>query len=335
MPIERLSTRYARLFEVRILHHYWLDDGATLFDALLPRVQQSRLLTFDVRKILELRPTTETIEILAGLEAIWRATSLGMVVGVKPNRRIPPTTVFEFTMRVVDPHYFGYSAYGLVVPTTATVFQTTTQKTFWYRSNAALYSNLSGASRGSGANKQLFLSREYLPRTSSDPVESIATDDSALVQLTSDPPISTAQTLGVASSLPVFAHHGDVPIITAPASAVGTVPTRGFALPEGAPEDTLALIRIGAVRLADADFSCTSGDVAKAVAPVFELRIKNRRTLWRYFNKSDPTIAPTQSGPFPRTYMGNPTTTLKPAHHMVTLDRSGSAITNIVSEIYQ
>ena len=30
--VERTRTAYRRLFEVRVLHHYWLDDGATTFD---------------------------------------------------------------------------------------------------------------------------------------------------------------------------------------------------------------------------------------------------------------------------------------------------------------
>ena len=31
--LEVLRIGYTRLFEVRVLHHFWLDDGATVFDA--------------------------------------------------------------------------------------------------------------------------------------------------------------------------------------------------------------------------------------------------------------------------------------------------------------
>ena len=34
MAIETVRIGYTRLFEVRLLHHYWLDDGATVFDAI-------------------------------------------------------------------------------------------------------------------------------------------------------------------------------------------------------------------------------------------------------------------------------------------------------------
>ena len=31
---EHTTSAYRRLFEVRLLHHYWLDDGATIFDKI-------------------------------------------------------------------------------------------------------------------------------------------------------------------------------------------------------------------------------------------------------------------------------------------------------------
>ena len=34
MAIEVVRIGYTRLFEVRLLHHFWLDDGATVFDAI-------------------------------------------------------------------------------------------------------------------------------------------------------------------------------------------------------------------------------------------------------------------------------------------------------------
>jgi len=34
---ERIINGYKRLFEARLLHHYWLDEGATLFDLISAR----------------------------------------------------------------------------------------------------------------------------------------------------------------------------------------------------------------------------------------------------------------------------------------------------------
>lgn len=332
MPVERLTTAYVTLFEVRVLHHYWLDDGEVLFDALLPSIQQSRLLAFDVRKILDIRPTPESLEVLRGMDAVWRATSTGVVVGIKANRKVPDTAVFEFTLCVTDADYYGYSAYGLVVPSTANVFQTTTRRMFRYRANAALYSNLTGASRGSGSGKQLFLSREYLALTPSDGVESIVDNAGSLVQLTSDPPVASSQILGITASMPVFAHHGDVPSITDRGNVIGRVPLRGIELPEGAPQETIALIRIGAVRSGDDDFSCTSGGFAKTNAPVFQLRFKNRRTLWRYISRSNGLSS--DAGIFPLTFHGNPHLKVKALPENVKPVTAGGLVTEIISEIF-
>jgi hypothetical protein len=49
---ERLSSKYQNLFRVQILHHYWLDEGATLFDQITDPIQKTnRLLTSIVRTV--------------------------------------------------------------------------------------------------------------------------------------------------------------------------------------------------------------------------------------------------------------------------------------------
>ncbi len=53
MASERIVNGYARLFELHLLHHYWLDEGATVFDAMADAGRQRRLLDYDVRKMLE------------------------------------------------------------------------------------------------------------------------------------------------------------------------------------------------------------------------------------------------------------------------------------------
>ena len=50
--VERAVSPYSRLFEARLLHHYWLDTGKTMFDALAAPDQDERLLTYDVRALL-------------------------------------------------------------------------------------------------------------------------------------------------------------------------------------------------------------------------------------------------------------------------------------------
>lgn len=58
MAVEIVRIGYTRLFEVRLLHHYWLDDGATVFDAIADEaVKSQRLLTYDVRRVLAVEPS--------------------------------------------------------------------------------------------------------------------------------------------------------------------------------------------------------------------------------------------------------------------------------------
>lgn len=162
----------------------------------------------------------------------------------------------------------------------------------------------------------------------------------ALFQLTSDQPDATMQQLhAVAADMPVFANQGDVPTIVPPVGIVGEVPDRGIELTDEMDNNIYALIRIASVKPGDDDFSCTSGGLAKNVGPVFQIRIKNRSTIWRYFKKASPALALQESGPFPLTYFGNattdnPTTIQKPAAGIVKVEKDEDRISSIASEIY-
>ena len=57
---EYIKTSYQRLFELRIIHHYWLDDGPVVFDLLSENKKNNRLLTYDVRSSLTISPTAAT-----------------------------------------------------------------------------------------------------------------------------------------------------------------------------------------------------------------------------------------------------------------------------------
>ena len=70
MAIETVRIGYTRLFEVRLLHHYWLDEGATVFDAIADEaVKTRRLLTYDVRRVLEVEPSAATAAASPGCAA--------------------------------------------------------------------------------------------------------------------------------------------------------------------------------------------------------------------------------------------------------------------------
>ena len=108
-----------------------------------------------------------------------------------------------------------------------------------------MLSNLTGATRGAGANTALFpVARDSGARTPSDRVEALVLSGSALLQLTSDDPGATTQQLAAqATDLPVFVHQADAPVIVPPAGLAGA-PARGVRLSADVTDDVFALISL-------------------------------------------------------------------------------------------
>jgi hypothetical protein len=335
MASERVTNSYQRLFEVQVLHHYWLDDGAMMFDSLSSADRTERLLRYDVRRLLTIEPTPATAQLLAGLRCVSRSTALGIVVGAPSGEAIPDDVELEYTMSVVDPAFASYTALTLRPQTLHTLQHTPTLMAIRFKENVAVYSNLTGAARGAGPSKALYLSREIAAATGSEMAESLVAAGGALVQLDGDEPgASTHQVHPTVSSAPVFANQLDIPAIVPPAGLVGTAPARGIQLDDDMDASVYAVIRLAATGAADADFNVTALGLPKTPAPVFQIRLKNRSTLWRYFDRASPGAPTSESGPFPLTYFGNATTTHKPSAGIVIPETSGTAVTRIVSEIY-
>jgi hypothetical protein len=337
MPSESHSIEHVLLFQLHVLHHYWLDEGATVFDQLPQATRDKRLAAYDVRKLLAIQPTEATSDLLRGLSGVWKATSLGGLVAVPAATEVPDASVFEFTLRVVDPQLPAYTAYGLKVPSYQDVYDKANKRVLRYSAGAALYSNLTGCTRNLPPQGWLpFLSREPSAPQANDRVESIVNDGGTLKQLTSDSPNPAMAALGAALDLPAFATHADVPGIVAPAGIDGEPPAKGVQLPDGAPRDTWALVRIAAFHSADPELSCTVGGKPKPKGeePQFQLRFKNRRSLWRRVRAAAPDSVLGEEGPLPLTHHGNAGTQQKPFAHAVVPVVSGTRVTNLVSKIY-
>ena len=55
--VEHTRTGYQRLVEIRVLHHYWLDEGATTFDDIADaQARTRRLLRYDARQFVGITP---------------------------------------------------------------------------------------------------------------------------------------------------------------------------------------------------------------------------------------------------------------------------------------
>ena len=333
---ERVTSVYRRLFEVRLLHHYWLDEGATVFDQMpAPAKREARLLRYDVRPLLDVRPTAATEKELSACRCVYRNTALGFIVGAPASAIILSDTVFTFLVSVNDRRVYDYTSLTLRPQRIYELLNPVDGVTYRYKENVPVLSNLAGATRGVSPTVSLFLSREVPASTAGDQVEALVRSGAALLQLTSDNPGATTQQLvAQANDLPVFAHQADAPDIVPPAGLVGA-PARGVQLSTDVQGDVFAVVSLTAVRGDNDDFSFVDAAGApKASPPVYQIRFKNRSTVWVYRDKSTRAVKSTVPNPLPLTFFGNAGPAQKPSGGFVKADMSGAKVTRLVSEVY-
>lgn len=121
-----VTISYNILFEVRVLHHYFLNKGETVFDNMSPEEQAAIMLTYDVRDFLEIYPTPECIKVLNAHKCIFKATSQGIIVGIRaeannenpprylPFNSFPINQMFAFVIQLRDMNFFNYTAIPLI-----------------------------------------------------------------------------------------------------------------------------------------------------------------------------------------------------------------------------
>jgi hypothetical protein len=333
---EQIRKAYKCLFEIRLLHHYWLDEGSTVFDLIPTQARRDkRLMSYDMRSFLALNPTDGTSKLFHGLGGVYKNTALGCIVAVPELSVIPADAMFQFVVTVQSSAFFDYTAFTLRSRRIVEIYHQPERRTYRYKENVPVLSNLTGASRGAAPHKELFLSKEFPALESGDQVESLVLSGNALVQLTGDQPGAGRQQLNAqATKLPVFVHQGDVPVIVPPVGLAGA-PARGITLTGDIPDQVFTLIRLSALPANDAYFSLIDGNGhAKAPHPVFQVRFKNRSTIWKYRNRSTGTVSSTSAKPLPLTHFGNAGDRQKPSEGLVRVVKSGTRVTQLVSEVY-
>jgi hypothetical protein len=207
------------------------------------------------------------------------------------------------------------------------------EKSYRFKTNIPVFSNTTGSTRNIG-EKILFLSRE-IPSVSDNQAESLILSGNDLLQSSCDQqPISDMPKLSAqASQFPVYVHQGDVPDIVPPAGLSGS-PSKGILLSNDIPDNVFAIIRLTADRnLSDFGFVDNSG-FPEENPPVFQVRFKNRSTIWSYRNRTTGVINSSESKPLPLTYFGNAGSKQKPSTGMVKPVREDGKISRLESEIY-
>jgi hypothetical protein len=337
---ERSSTPYLRLFEIRVLHHYWLDEGDQEFDHLQQDTTgAAHLLAYDARTFLAVTPTAATARTLKNLGCIYRDTPLGCAVAVHGEAILPTDAQLDFAVALRGADVLGYTALTLQPRRIYSLFYEPEHRTRRYKENVVVLSNLTGTARGTGQDKALYLSREYAVAAGDERVESLVNDGGELKQLTSDEPNSTRSVLGAAASAPVYIHQGDVPAITPPPALDG-VPARGIELTGDIPDDVFALIHLSAVRQDDPAFSFVDAEGhVRTPCPVYQVRLKNRSTVWRRLKQKTGELIGESDKPLPLTWFGNAGAGIgkgrKPPRGLVEAEMNGDRVVRLISKIYE
>lgn len=309
---EKVIIGYKRLFEVRLLHHYWLDDGVTIIDSFQREKKLRVLRDYDISQFLNIMPTPDSENKIKGLKGVFKKTATGFVVAVPKMAVIPDDYFLCFVITVTNASFYNYTALTLVDRKIYELYYLPEKKLYRYKENIPVFSNLTGTSRGSGSDKLLFLSKEIPDTAIDDKAEFLNITGGGLVQLTSNQPDANLQQIGaVATDMPVFHNQNDIPAIVPPPGLTGA-PAKGILLGEEIPDNVSGLIHITAKNPADPNFSCTSAHKAKVKAPLFQIRFKNRSAWWRYMDKRTGAVKSESPSPLPLTFFGNAGLGMKP-----------------------
>jgi len=113
---------YKNLFEVKLLHHFFLNNGEQGWDALEPGEKTRMEEQYDSREIFQIIPTGECASLMKAHYALFRTTPSGFLVGIKsvPDSVLPETfnpftgldeeLTFRFLIKLKDPNFLNYTA---------------------------------------------------------------------------------------------------------------------------------------------------------------------------------------------------------------------------------
>lgn len=270
---------YQRLFEVRLLHHHWLDDGATIFDHIAdPAKRELRLLNYDKRPLFAVRPTLTTKNVLAVHRCLFLDTAMGFIVVAPATAQVPADTVLEFIVTLGDHRVYGYTEPVLRPQKTYEFYNEADRSTYRYKENVPVLSNLTGAARSTETGKALFLSREHpVPATYGRPDPTRPPHGAAAAFRCEDAATGTHFTMQAGSGDgPVFLHEGDVPLIVPPVGLFA-VPSRGVRLSSDIGDDVFLYLSLTAVRESDDAFSFVDANGnPKGMFPIYQVRFKSQ-----------------------------------------------------------
>jgi hypothetical protein len=106
---------YRSLFNVEILHHYFLDEGEDVYDSGLDADKmETNLAAYDLSTFMKVVPTTKTIQTLKNFRSKFIQTKQGFQVamasdGDEPFIPFSSNLQFDFIARVTDQFFENYT----------------------------------------------------------------------------------------------------------------------------------------------------------------------------------------------------------------------------------
>ncbi len=111
------SIQYKQLFQVNILHRYFLDKGTDKFEVMQPAHRAKLLERYSLHELLNIVSTEETKRVLKGYHLIFKPTGSGFAIWTKISEREENTPFIEweddlaltFLLQVKDPLFYNYT----------------------------------------------------------------------------------------------------------------------------------------------------------------------------------------------------------------------------------
>ncbi len=281
-----IHVKYPVLFQLKVMHHYYLDVGKKLFDNL-DGLKKIRLLAeYDVRKILQIQPTPSTQRLLDGHNLLFKPHGLGFavicqadgngIVGLGKKPRVGQN--LRFWVKIIDPYFMQYSA-GFLKSEQVRIEKATdgTSPDRFFKKVYHLKNDAAGLSFSLAA-----IPADYEPAKNYPP-ESIVKHDA---NTDGNPEFYVAQRAVGTNTAPQVSTNLDwlkLEQITPQNSNVRYVSQTDLTeveLGTDIPQDCFALIEIEAN--AGAGPAHLYDGAENLNAPTFEVRFKNRLTWWRH-----------------------------------------------------
>jgi hypothetical protein len=116
---------YKSLFEIKLLHHFFLNKGEQAWDTMNQEEKDNILAKSDIREIFDITPTLDCQKELNSHSCIFKSTSTGLLVGIKaePDQLNPgkfksfiplaENLTFRFLLNLKDMNFMNYTALPL------------------------------------------------------------------------------------------------------------------------------------------------------------------------------------------------------------------------------